>query len=50
MLAVAIALGVLVVTRLQPAPQPPREAIVRMIDDSAKPGPKMLTTAVVPLR
>jgi len=35
MLAVAIAVGVLVATRLQPGAEPPREAIVRMIDDSA---------------
>jgi hypothetical protein len=38
MLAVAIGVGVLVATRLQPGPQAPREAIVRVIDDGAKPG------------
>jgi hypothetical protein len=34
----AIGVGVLVATRLQPGPQAPREAIVRVIDDGAKPG------------
>ncbi len=50
MLAVAIAVGVVVGSRLEAGPAAPRGAIVRVIDDSAKPGPKVLATAVVPLR
>ena len=50
MLAGAIGVGVLIGTRLQPGPQAPHEAIVRVIDDGAKPRPKVLTTQVVPLR
>jgi hypothetical protein len=49
-LAIAIGVGVMIGTRLQPIDQAPREAIVRVIDDGAKPGPKVLTTQVVPLR
>jgi hypothetical protein len=48
--AVAIAAGVLLATRMQPAGEPPHEMVVRVIDDGAKPGPKVLTTQVVPLR
>jgi hypothetical protein len=50
MLPVAIAVGVVIGTRLQTGPVAPREAVVRVIDESAKPGPKVLTTQVVPLR
>ena len=50
MLAVAIAVGVLVGTRLQSGPSGPRQAVVRVIDDGARGGPAVLATAIVPLR
>ena len=49
-LAVAIGIGVLVGMHLAAGPTAPREAVVRVIDDGAKPGPKVLVTQVVPLR
>jgi hypothetical protein len=48
LLAVAISVGVLVGSRLQTAPA--QSVVLRVIDDGAKPGPKVLTTQVVPLR
>lgn len=50
-LVVAIAAAVLIAARLPgpSAPNGPREAVVRMIDDGAKGGPKVIGTAVVPL-
>jgi hypothetical protein len=50
MLAMAIAVGVVVGVRLQPAPSGPTQAVVRVIDDGAAGGPKVLSTQVVPLR
>jgi hypothetical protein len=47
---VAIGIGVLVGTHLPAGPAAPREAVVRVIDDGAKRGPKVLVTQVVPLR
>ncbi len=32
------------------ADEPPRVVNVRVIDDAAKPGPKVITTQIVPLR
>jgi hypothetical protein len=49
-LAVAIGIGVLIGTRLQNGPAATQQAVVRVIDDSASPGPKIIGTAVVPLR
>src|SRR5688500_2383889 len=49
-LAVAIGVGVVIGTRLQTGAEAPREVVVRVIDDGAMPGPKVLTTQVVPLR
>ncbi len=48
-LSVAIAVGVLVGMRLQPAPNAPTEAVVRVIDTGASGGPTVLSTQVVPL-
>jgi hypothetical protein len=54
MLAVAIAAGVVLGMRVQPAAQTTpggtSEAVVRVIDDGAAGGPKVLSTQVVPLR
>ena len=50
MLSVAIAIGVVVGLRLQPAPSGPTEAVVRVIDTGAPGGPKVLSTQIVPLR
>lgn len=50
MLGVAIAIGVVIGLQLsQPSPVGPRQAVVRVIDDSASPGPKVLATAIVSL-
>ena len=48
-LAVAIALGIFLAMRPQPGPGTPRETVVRVIDTSASPGPKVIGTAIVPL-
>jgi hypothetical protein len=44
----AICVGVLLVMRLG-TPEQPRQTAVRVIDDSASPGPKVIATRVVPL-
>jgi hypothetical protein len=49
-IAIAVMPGVIIGTLLQSAPTGPREAVVRVIDDGAKPGPKILSTQVFPLR
>ena len=50
-LAIAIAVGVAVGTRLSGASEPaPQVVNVRVIDDGARSGPKVIATAVVPLR
>jgi hypothetical protein len=50
-LAVAIGIGVLIGMQQSSVPSVvPTQAVVRVIDDSAKPGPKVLVTQVVPLR
>jgi hypothetical protein len=48
-LAVTIGIGVVVAIRVQADAVVPREAILRVIDDGGKPGPKVMTTQVVPL-
>jgi hypothetical protein len=48
-LALAISIGVLIAMRQQASLQTPRPAVIRVIDDGARPGPKVLTTQVVPL-
>lgn len=51
MLGVAIAVGIVIGMQLS-SPRtiaPAREAVVRVIDDSASPGPKVLATAIVSL-
>ena len=50
-LAVAIGIGVLIgIQRSSVSTVAPREAVVRVIDDSANPGPEVIGTAIVPLR
>ena len=48
--AVLVGAGVLVGTRLQAAAAPPDRVTVRVIDDGAAGGPKVLSTQIVPLR
>jgi hypothetical protein len=52
MLAVAIAVGVAVGLNVRTSVRTPapRKAVVRVIDDGAKPGPKVLATQIVPMR
>jgi hypothetical protein len=47
--AVTIGIGVVVAIRVQADAVVPREAIVRVIDDGGKPGPKIMMIQVVPL-
>jgi len=49
-LAVAIGIGVLVGMRMHEPMGAPGPTIVRVIDDGAKPGPKVLATVIVPAR
>jgi hypothetical protein len=49
LLGVAIAVGVVVGTRLA-TPEPPRTVAVRVIDDGAGGGPRVVSTQIVPLR
>jgi hypothetical protein len=48
MLAVAIAVGVVAATRLRAERVAPREAIVRVVDVGASPGPRVIATRVIP--
>jgi hypothetical protein len=48
-LAVAIGVGVMLASRPAPA-VPPSQVLMRVIDDGASPGPKVIGTAIVPLR
>jgi len=48
--AVLVGAGVLVGTRLQAAAAPPDRVTVRVIDDGAPGGPRVLSTQVVSLR
>jgi hypothetical protein len=48
--AVLVGAGVLAGTRLQAAAVPPDRVTVRVLDDGAAGGPKVLSTQVVPLR
>jgi hypothetical protein len=50
LLAVAIVIGVVIGLQVRSTVNGADHAVVRVIDDGAKPGPKVLTTAVVPLR
>jgi hypothetical protein len=49
MLAVAIAVGVGIGLQVRAPVSGPDRVLVRVIDDGAKPGPKVLVTQVVPL-
>lgn len=48
-IAVLVGAGVVIGNQLAPKPNAPQSVVVRVIDDGAKGGPAVVSTAVVPL-